>query len=381
MVPFEFIVPGHPLFEQMAPLRAAIAAEPALDADSATRSLLRVDFSAAQPQLKWVYVSRQSMVRNAYRFSATTIVLRSKRNRVERYEFPRDSKLDRLGALLGKWPADWKVLRYVPRRRLTIKTEQRVAKFVRRTEIQDVIDRLRSVEGLVNKASGFSIPRVLDCHADNGILFQEFIQGEPLTALVNSGNIKEALGAAGQICRRIHRHPAGKLPAMAIEDVMAATRKDEALLSFLRPDLKEWLNAATKELFARLTSTAASVTFCHGDFRAPHLLCDGNGDWRVIDFDGAVCADENWEQALFVTSLKREFTMFTDRNLHDESVDAFLAGYEREGGKVNREKFRWFRLAAEIHFLARTFQRDLYTPALFAQTVCAIGKLSGIGPP
>jgi hypothetical protein len=89
----------------------------------------------------------------------------------------------------------------------------------------------------------------------------------------------------------------------------------------------------------------------------------------------------HWELALFITSLKRESQIFKDPQLHLAAEEAYLAGYESEGGRVNRERLRWHRLAAEIHFLARTFQRDLYTPELFQQSIGTIARLSGKDSP
>ena len=379
MAAFEFITPGRPFFEQIAPLRAAMAAEP-VSANSSDRSLIRIELGSAEPRLKWAYVSRQIGGRERTDFSATTLLLRAKRNRLDRYEFPRDPKLDRLGSIIKKFPPGWEVLRYVPRRRLTIKTDNRVAKFVRSGDFRDVISRLRSVEAAVKDESGFSITEILECDFENSVFFQKYAAGKPFTELVNSSNMLSMCNAAGRVLHRIHCQRAEGLPSTGIHELAGAARKDQAMLALFRPDLKDWLNAVMKAFFKK-TPPNAKLAFCHGDFRAPHLLIDQTGHSHVIDFDGAAKANPEWEQALFVTSLKRELSMFSDQALHDQAVDAFLKGYEAGGGNVNRHHFEWFRLGAEIHFLARTFQRDLYTPTLFSQTVSAIAKLSEVGTP
>jgi thiamine kinase-like enzyme len=376
---YEFIKSAHPFFPQIESLRTALASElqPAEDKGH-SRSLLRIDFDRGRPQLKWAYVSKQSSA--SERFEATTYVYRRKRDRVDRYEFPNDPKLQDMGSVLNEFPEHWTVLRYVPRRRLTINIGDRVAKFVRRSELPAVVDRLRQVERTLD-GKAFSIPRLTETRPENGILFEELVEGRGLDAILNRETLTTHLETAGKIACRIHQHDPANLPRMQTASIFEASRKDEALLTVFNPDLKKWLATVLNELFAAFEDFESETTFCHGDFRAPHLLSKDNGDWSVVDFDGATSADPHWEIVLFLTSLKREFPMFAAADLHEEAIDAFIAGYEREGRNVNREKLQWFRLAAEIHFLARSFQRDLYTPELFAQSVCDIARLSKVGQP
>jgi aminoglycoside phosphotransferase (APT) family kinase protein len=376
MAAYEFIKPGHSFFPHIEILRAAIASDPHA-ASASERSLLRIDFDQSRPELKWAYVSKQTC---AGSFQAATFLFRAKRNRVQRYVFPRDPKLQGLGTVLNEFPQQSRVLRYVPRRRLTVNTGDSIAKFVRPTELLEVVARLKQVQAIV-KGDAFSIPRLIKSRAQDGFFFEELVAGKGIDALLNRATSSSLLEAAGALAYRIHQHDPIGLPRIETTSTLNVARKDEALLTLFRPDLKVWLAEVVRELVAALANFEVETTFCHGDLRAPHLLSRPDGNWSIVDFDGAAAADPHWEQALFLTSLKRECPIFLEADLHEQAVDAFIRGYEREGGRVNAEKLRWFRLASEIHFLARTFQRDLLTPELFAQSVCAIARLSKVGQP
>lgn len=383
MAAFQFIASDHPFFPQIASLREAIAKDPEKPAgdNASTRSLLRLDFSDPAPKLKWAYVSRQRWKDQPRRFQAITFLHRADRMRVDRYEFPRDPKLSGLAPILNEFPNEWIVLRYVPRRRLTVHTGDRVAKFVRPTELTETIARLKVVEGILAGNAGFVAPKVTERRQEDGMFSENIVPGSDLPSLIDSSNFLLLLKTAGKVSRRIHQRGHAGIPQLEPDSLLVATKRDEAMLATFRGDLKNWLAAVVNALARGLQSFAAETVFCHGDFRAPHLLINNGDNLGVVDFDGAVVGDPHWEHALFITSLKRELPIFSDAGLHEEAADAYIAGYENEGGRVNREKLRWFRLAAEIHFLARSFQRDLYTPRLFAQSVCAIGKLSEVGTP
>jgi hypothetical protein len=376
MAAYEFIKSGHPFFAHIENLRAAIACEPHA-ASFSERSLLRIDFDQSRPELKWAYVSKQSC---AERFQATTFLFRAKRNRVQRYAFPRDPKLEGLGTVLNEFPQHSRVLRYVPRRRLTVNTGDTIAKFVRPTELPGVVARLQQAQAIV-KGNAFSMPRLIESRAQDGLLWEELVGGKGIDGLLNAATSSSLLGAAGALSHRVHQYNPVGLPRLDTSLILNVARKDEALLTLFQPRLKVWLAEVLRKLFAALANLEVETTFCHGDFRAPHLLARPEGNWSIVDFDGAAAADPHWEQALFLTSLKRDCPMFLDADLHEQAVAAFIRGYEREGGRVNAEKLRWFRLASEIHFLARTFQRDLFTPELFAQSVGAIAQLSKVGQP
>jgi hypothetical protein len=107
---YEFIKSAHPFFPQIESLRTALASElqPAEDKGH-SRSLLRIDFDQGRLQLKWAYVSKQSCASD--RFQATTYLYRSKRDRVERHEFPSDPKLQDIGSVLDEFAERWSVLR------------------------------------------------------------------------------------------------------------------------------------------------------------------------------------------------------------------------------------------------------------------------------
>lgn len=375
---FDFIGPGHPFFGQIEQLRAAVGSE-APKAGASARSLLRIDFAPAQPALKWAYVSKQ---RRGERFEAVTFLFRAQRNRVERYDFPRDPKLGRLDETLREFHAELEMLRYVPRRRFTARLEDRIAKVVRAEEAPTVLARLQQVEEIL-KGSAFAIPRIVETRAEGGVFFETVVEGRGIDTLLDRGNRPGRLEGAARVLREIHRckTSAANLPRLEPTAILETARKDAALVALFRPDLKEWLAAVWKGLAAEAGGIEAEMAFCHGDFRASHLLARADGTWGVVDFDGATLADSHWELALFATSLKRECPIFIGADLHEDAVDDLMRGYGREGGVVKAGKWRWFRLAAEIHFLARSFQRDLYAQDLFEQSARAIGRLSEAGPP
>jgi hypothetical protein len=356
MEAFGFIGAGHTFFPHIARFRESIRADSTQPNE--VRSLMRIDFSGKAPRLKWVYHSRQWLRPS---FHAITYLYRSERGATKIYEFPNDPKLDGpVKFLVSK--EDVRVLRYVPRRRLTILVGDRIAKFVRPLELSEVLPRLHIVESQ-RESAGFVIPRTTESRPELGLFFQELIPGEPTD--------ENAVREAGKVSSRIHQLDPQRLPQApgAFENL----HKDVELISLFQPELKKWLSGIALEV----PWPPPDPVFCHGDLRAPHFLFGPNGQVGVIDFDGACRGDLHWELALFITSLKRESQIFSDPQLHLAAEEAYLAGYESEGGRVSREKLRWHRLAAEIHFLARTYQRDLYTPELLKQSIAAIARLSG----
>ena len=63
--------------------------------------------------------------------------------------------------------------------------------------------------------------------------------------------------------------------------------------------------------------------------------------------------------------------------LLQEAYEAYIQRYEEHAQRtVNRSRILWYRIAWEIHHLARRFKRDQFHPVAFERAVALIGDLS-----
>lgn len=384
---FGFIDSDHPLFPQISQFRESIRSSgpellegrPAETVE--TRALLRLNFSEVTPKLKWVYYCLQFRNHEVPTYRATTWLYRAGRNRTCIYRFPHDPKLegplgffDEINPVRPKIRAghelfDARVLRYVPRRRLTVQMPsldpreggEVVAKFVRRVEVDGTFETLQKVYRTTFER--FTTPKPLNVAPRHGVFFQELKTAPELAQLLDRDTFPAILRECGRIHRDIHLRgrPNGKVwnPELFI----TAVEEDARLVSFFVPEAAQVIEPALRRWLAEVPEFGQQhFCLCHGDFRVPHLLCEPNSRWCVLDFDGAILADPHWEMASFITSLKRDLPMFENPHFLARAGREYLEGYQECGGLIVPERLEWFRFASEVHFLARTLQRDLLPP-------------------
>jgi hypothetical protein len=64
-------------------------------------------------------------------------------------------------------------------------------------------------------------------------------------------------------------------------------------------------------------------------------------------------------------------------SLLEEACEAYLQGYEEQAQQtMNRTRILWYRIAWEIHHLARRLKRDQFHPVAFERAIALIGDLS-----
>lgn len=404
---FNYFPEDHPFFLQVSQFRRDIedwlgrknqTLEPAVGERRLIRSLIR---SAPQTgegiQLKWLYLSAQYWQEDEFR--ATTFMYRAGRQRTSVFEFPDDPKLTGPGEYLAQYVYKKRhqkrlkrvpVLRYVPRRRLTIldlnEPERLVGKFVRSSEAMILWESLKRLEtNFAPQGEDFQMTKQVRIDGHNALLYQTHQPGIELPAVLSPESIS-LLRQAGKIEASIHacRFQPGGYWDMDLHRERVV--RDVAWISFVCPAqggllqnvLRTWLEHAPD-------IPSSSFVFCHGDFRAAHLLVNDGAPWSVIDFDGCLQAPAEWEIAWFLVSLKRDVPFFFETitspqrdwpGTFELAEQHFLEGYRAGSPRFSQRRLDWFRLGAEIHHIARSYQRDIVHPLALERTMTDIETLA-----
>jgi aminoglycoside phosphotransferase len=407
---FSFVKPGHPLSALVEQARALIQTEPCAEAirhitgseqKVTTRTLLKWQSG----ELRWFYFLLQSKATETpIADRALTILYRPKKNRLELRSFPQDPYLPAIPAyleqLLGNGPGspkarDFTVLRYVPQRRLTYRIPDseehgrfRIGKFVRQGEIDSAYDKLGWVSAAVkHQRPSFTVSTPLGLDEPHGVFYQSCLAGHNLADLIQSDNFEELLYAVGSMHAEVHRLHVPDVPRWQPDSMWDELRERVAVISYLCPELTPFLN----EVYALIEKQAPAIvpevwTFCHGDFGCHQILKDGDR-WSVIDFDECLYSDRYRDIARLLAFLKHNVPFFSEA-YHDPAWDAetileqahatYLRGYQQRSNEaVNWKRLSWYQLAYEVHYLARTLQRDLFAHAVgFERTIRNIEKLT-----
>src|SRR6266581_4014853 len=354
---FSAIGPRHPFFPHIYRFRSLLAddrfrsemQENTSDKhDGQVYASLNARFAPDQRwELKRICWSRQIHEEfSASCFRALTLIYSTQSGGIECFVFPEDPRLKAISCFFqrksllvsGREPGSkTDILRYVPGRRLTFRTlgpagQPVIGKFARRSEIRKAYERLARVSAASTRSqSCFSVPSPLEIEENEGLLIQEAKPGKDLTVQIVEDNFVDLLHSAGQIHQHLHRLPV----------------------------------------------EAAEFTFCHGDFSCSQVLNDA-GSWSVVDFDRCMQADPYLEIARFLAFLKYDVPLFRDWFLDadirnhsrlEEAYAAYLNGYEQAAGQtLNRKKLLWYRIGAEIHYLARLLKRDLASRVVLERT-------------
>ncbi len=333
-------------------------------------------------------------------FRAFTVYYDAKRGRPETYEFPRDPYLPAMEALLEPGAAafggagrEMKVLRYVPLRRVTFRLGggggqgPLIGKFKRRSKLRDSYDRLAAVHRAVTgSGADFAVAAALGVDEEHCLFFQELLPGRDLSETLDEGNFEALLGRLGKIHRQMHALDVPGLPQWRFGDYLETLEQDVRWIAFFLPQREAALRGAWERLRRRPPRADDDATaFCHGDFVPSQALDDG-GRWAITDFDLARRGGAALETAELLACLKyhvplvrRAFEAGSPGGdaLAAAAEEAYLRGYEAEqGGPLDRERLAWFRLCAEIHYLALALKKDTYAPATFDRVLAFVERRS-----
>ena len=410
---FSFVKAGHPFHAYVERARSLMNAEPcslairrmASDGEALTiRTLLKCHRTPKKRDyFKWFYFLFQSQAEGRpVADRALTIFYRADQDRLEMYEFPQDSYLPTMSAYFqqffgnngGPKAQDFRILRYVPRRRLTYRIADsvetgkfRIGKFVRQSEVIDTYDKLSRVSAAASQQQSlFTVAAPLGVDEEQGVFFQAHLNGQNLAQLIKEENFEDSLFAVGAIHHEIHQLHVPGVPQWQFDSILKGLKQGVELISYLCPDMAPFLDDAQAVLAKNLpTIDPHAFTFCHGDFGCNQVLTEKE-QWSVIDFDGCRYGDRYREIARLLAYLKHNvpFFLYTFRDparsaetLLERASAAYLRGYQEHSKEdMNWKRLLWYQIVLEIRYLARTLQRDLYHPVAFERTIRLIHDLT-----
>lgn len=331
-------------------------------------------------------------------FRAFTLYFNAKRGRPETYEFPRDPYLPTMEALLRPGAAaiggagrELKVLRYVPLRRVTFRLGSGegpvIGKFKRRSKLRESYERLAAVHRAVSGGGvDFAVAAALGVDEERCLFFQELMPGGDLSETLDEGNFAALLERLGRIHRQMHALEVPGLPQWRFANDLETLEQDVRWVAFFLPERE----AALRGVWERLRRSPPRVdddtaAFCHGDFVPSQALDDG-GRWAITDFDMARRGGASLETAKLLACLKYHVPLVKNAfesatpggdALAGAAEEAYLRGYEAEQGRpLDRERLLWFRLCAEIHYLALSLKKDTYAPGTFDRVLAMVERLA-----
>lgn len=120
--------------------------------------------------------------------------------------------------------------------------------------------------------------RLLDAHGDTMLL--EYLDGPPLSALVNTGRDAEATEILATVCRGLHA-PTSPPPA----GLHSLAARFQPLRDAAATDA---LHARAAAAAAHLLTTGPAAIPLHGDLHHGNILADASGAWRAIDPKGLI---------------------------------------------------------------------------------------------
>jgi thiamine kinase-like enzyme len=419
---FPFIQPTHPFHAQTERFQDMLNADPfyakkihmlneggSLHVHTLLRSRLRPDRGW---DLKGFHTSFQSCAIGPQAdrrrpFRALTLFYTPHASQIDYREFPQDPYVTGLASFFGgerpqhdrlEEGAAVDVLCYVPRLRLTFRAaalketaSPAIGKVVRPAAAAAIHDRLVKVADARSCAARsvpatFSVATPLGIDPHQGIVFQELRPGKELSPLLDQDNFKGLLYDVGRIHRDLHCLNVPDLPAWDFDGFLQRLSTYIEFIAFFRPEQRPFLGDVRDLLFRRVPHVdSRTYTFCHGDFSCHQILKEGDC-WSVVDFDGCLRGDPLFEIAKLMASLKYNVPLFRDvfrdptRRMADrleEACESYVRGYEEQAQQsVNQTRILWYRIAWEIHHLARRFKRDQFHPVAFDRAIALIGDLS-----
>jgi thiamine kinase-like enzyme len=376
-------------------------------ADTGSRTTVQAEIKGQRlPDRRWeldrFYWSFQHRDDPAIRpFQALTLVYSARTGEAVWHEFPDEPYLTKLPALFGGQSPQERgtaasrveVLQYVPLRRLTFRAstgdqaaQSVIGKFKRRSRLREAYDRLSMVARAVGRSpSSFSVALPLGLDEARGLFFQETQPGQAVSTLLDVDTLTDLLYGVGALHHDLHQLPAGELPRWNIDALVERLEADVAWITLFRPEQGEFLDGLSSLLRTHVPQVdPADYAFCHGDFVCSHIL-KADDQWSVVDFDLAMAADPYLDVAMLLASLPYDVPLLTsdgrsprgaDGGLLGRACDAYLRGYrERAEREFDETRLLWYRICAELYYLALMFRKDRFYPVAFDRATALVREL------
>ena len=411
---FSFIDTGHPFHPHVQNFRERLIGHPLFQTlgklgyggrGSAIRGTIKaIPLSYEEWKLKRLTLSFQFVDRTTpYRFYAVTFSYSAAKQLLTAYPFPYDPCLAKISQVFPAIPKGIQsrahnhhlhILRYVPRRRLTFRARSDefqgqpvIGKFLRASALQQAYERLAKVSRAVSQSRvNFSLSVPLSMEAQHGLFYQKNMPGCSLVALLDDVTAPSLLSTLGRLHHTIHQLEVSDLPEWSMDSLVDQLREHACFSAFFQPQHASLLMEVLHLLLSSPpTIPSSDLRFCHGDFLCPQILVEDYCRWSVLDWDSCHYGDPYFEIAMLMASLKYHVSRFRQRFIDDGSagIDAFekavscyRRGYEEQAGECfDQRRLLWYRLCAEVFFLARLIRRDLYTSRSFSQSIRLLQRL------
>jgi Ser/Thr protein kinase RdoA (MazF antagonist) len=337
------------------------------DGDPATR----MDFSTnltpdGALRLRRFYWSAQR--RAGGKFLARTFAFHSKTgDGGSWFDFPADPDLPGAAAFSAGLNS-WRVLRYVPLRRLAVLRPAAeggpvILKFKRVDRISDAARILGAVNLAARPIASFRTPQLLSAEVQRGVMGLELMPGTSIAGPIRRGEVSVRQTAA--VLAEMAAMDVAGLPAVTPGDTARAARQAADWVGLMLPMAAPALSAAAATL-ARAAPDGADIGFCHGDMGADQVLADGVAPWTILDFDRAHFGSACCDAASFMVKLQRDEGVIIAA---EEMVEAYGAAGRR---RIGRKALHWHLACAELNHLQQLFKKGRATEEL---ALLALGRI------
>ena len=357
---FPFVHAAHPFAPVVESFRAEVAQ------DFSSECLAHAEVKAVEtPDGGWtvdrLYWSGQ---RFGGEFSARTLVYSTAAGRMTWFAFPHDPRLPHV-----ECPPESRVLRYVPLRRLTLRTAHRatgrpvVAKFKRSSRLAESYQRLVHIADAVAAArTDFRVPTPKGIDASHNVFYQSLEAGDDLSTLLDEHTFGSSLQRLGEVHGELHQLHAPGLP-LEQTDALQVLQRNVRWITFCEPRCAD-LMAASLRVALRAAPPPHPPLVCHGDLVCSQVLVDSD-TWTLTDFDLCHRGDPYRDMAIVLASLPYDAPTL-DAHAREEAANAYLEGYRRRANRrVDEHRLSWHLLAAEIYYLALGLTKSWCTPDQF----------------
>jgi aminoglycoside phosphotransferase (APT) family kinase protein len=176
------------------------------------------------------------------------------------------------------------------------------------------------------------------------ILVFEWINGKDLgeVLLENPEFAEKAMANTGKALAKLHSQKIKNLDKLNSDDELLNFSKQEDLINFICPHLKNQFKEIRKNLQSFLYSSMSVTNPIHGDFNPSQVIIDTDRNVTLIDFDRAVLGDPRLDLGNFIAHLYYQL-LFRNISTHQfqKLKDVFLNTYLAKIDQTfpNLEKF------------------------------------------